>query len=50
MKLDDYIKQAMNELTQFKEEWIKNNQSDSETFPLEMDEEDWKNMEEMERF
>ena len=50
MKLDKYIEQSIEELKNFKEEWIKNNQSDSETFPLEMSEDEWKSIEQLERF
>lgn len=50
MTLDKYIEQSIEELKAFKEDWLRNHRSDNETFPLEMDEADWKNMEEMERF
>jgi len=50
MTLDEYIEKSINDIKKFKEQWIKDNQSDSETFPLEMDEEKWKFMEEKERF
>jgi len=41
MTLDEYIKQATDELLNFKTMWEENNKENPKQWPMEMGEEDW---------